>query len=636
MKTRLFNLLSFFLIGFVVGSVVALGDTMYNVAVGNYLTEGFWGIINFYAQNAVANSFLVLFAAGFFALLLFFYVLVRRGRRPSVERRWAAVFAPASVFLVLFVVAVPVNVTALPNFMTPVSLVVNALMLLAAGAVTVPAVIAGTRAVRTLRSRNGVRSLVGSAVLSAVLVVAGFALFNPGGDVPKGDFIDGPNVVIITIDALRPDRVSAYNADYVDTPNLDAFAGRSLRFEEACTNNPWTIPSMFTMNSSRYPTVHGADLTHVANENVVTLAEVLKSHGYETEAYVANQILYGELGFKRGFDRYVEFGDIVPLLAFKRTTVYRFFKRVRDTVIPYYTNIEAEDSTEWLTGELVSSFSRNRGRPFFVWAHYLDPHTPLTPPREYVDGTPEFVDEALRLGFLYSTYEEDLAPDDRGWLVPLYEAEVRYVDAQLERVFDALEESGLYDNSIIIITADHGEEFFEHGRYGHGKTHYDEVVSIPLMIHVPGGKPGVTDYPASLADVMPTVLDYVGADAPPGMSGESLVPVLSGEPPGSGDKFIFVDRASTDRNLKSARLYPYTLTRSGSGDYAYDMRDNRVHNGPDDRVENPDNKLFEYYRATLDDWAIETDAEAEVLGGTAEIGIDAERREELKGLGYLK
>jgi arylsulfatase A-like enzyme len=635
MKKRLFDVLNFFVTGFVVGSVVAFGDTIYNVAAGNYLTEGFWAVINFYAQNALANFFLVLFAAGFFALLLLFYVLVRT-RRPSVERRWAAVFAPASVFLVLFVVAVPVNVVALPNFMTPVSLVVNGLMLLAAGAITVPAVIVGTRGARILRGRNGVRFLAGSAVLSAVLVVAGFALFNPGGEVPKSDFIDGPNVIIITIDALRPDRVSAYDPDNVETPNLDAFAARSLRFEEACTNNPWTIPSMFTMNSSRYPTVHGADLTHVGNENVVMLAEVLKSHGYETEGYVANQILYGELGFKRGFDRYVEFGDIVPLLAFKRTTVYRFFKRVRDTVIPYYMNIRAEDSTEWLTGELVSSLSRDRGRPFFVWAHYLDPHTPLTPPGEYVEGTPEFVDEALRLGFLYSTFEEDLAPDDRRWLVPLYEAEVRYVDAQLERVFDALEESGLYDNSIIIITADHGEEFFEHGRYGHGKTHYDEVVSIPLMIYVPDGEPGVTDYPASLADVMPTVLDYVGADAPPGMSGESLRPVLSGEPRETADKFIFVDRTSTDRYLKSARLYPYTLTRSVSGDYAYDMRDNRVHNDPDDRVENPDDKLFEYYRTALDAWAVAIDAEAEALGGTAEIGIDAERREELKGLGYLK
>jgi arylsulfatase A-like enzyme len=635
MKTCSYNLLNFFLIAFGVGSVVAFGDTIYNVAAGGYLTEGFRAVINFYAQNAIADSAFMISVGAFFASAVGVYALIRRKNGTSREKRWGFIFGPALTFLVLLTVAVPVNISALPNFMNPISLITNAIMLLIALALVVPVSLVCV----SLAEFSGNRTVIGLAYgiigVVALSIITGLVAFKPGGRIPAAEKIDGPNVIIITIDALRQDRVSAYDSGYVRTPHLDAFASRSIRFDEACANNPWTIPSMFTMLSSRYPTVHGADLTHVGNEDVVMLAEILKSHGYETEAYVANQILYGELGFKRGFDRYVEFGDIVPLLAFKRTTVYRFFKRIRDTVLPYYTNVEAKDSTEWLTDRLVSSVSGGR-RPFFVWAHYLDPHTPLTPPREYVEGTPEFVDEAVRLGLLYSTDEENLTSDDRPWLVALYEAEVRYVDAQLKRVFDALEESGLYDNSIIVITADHGEEFFEHGRYGHGKTHYDEVVSIPLIIYVPGGEPGVSHYPASLVDVMPTVLDYVGADAPSDMSGESLLPALSGDALKTGDKFIFIDRTSTDRYLKSARLYPYTLTRSGPSDYTYDMRDNRVHSDPDDRVENPDNKLFDYYRTALDDWATETDAEAKTTGETAEIGIDAERREKLKGLGYIK
>ncbi len=636
MKTHSYKLLTFFLTAFVIASIAALGDTIYNAAAGSYLTGGFLAVINFFAQNTVANFFVVIIAAVFFAVLLLLYSLTERGRKFPAEKRWFVVFWPAAAFLVFFLVAVPVNMSALPNFMTPISLAVNAVMFVTVFGLIVAGIALGSKFAGAVSGKKAVRAVLGFSVISAVSVISGFTLYNPEGGISKSDPIGGPNVIIITIDALRQDRVSAYKPGNVDTPNLDAFAARSLRFEEACTNNPWTIPSMFTMNSSRYPTVHGADTTHIGNENVVMLAEVLKSHGYETEGYVANQILYGELGFNRGFDRYVEYGDIVPLLAFKRTTVYRFFKRVRDTVVPNYTNFPVEDSTEWLTNRLVSSLSRDRDRPFFVWAHYLDPHTPLTPPRKYVKGSPEFVDEALRLGFLYSTYEEDLVPGDREWLVPLYEAEVRYVDESLKKVFDVIEVSGLYENSIIIITADHGEEFFEHGKYGHGKTHYDEVISIPMMIYLPGVKPGVSKRPVSLIDIMPTVLDYVGADAPAGMSGKSLLAIVEGSAEVYDEEFIFIDRLSVDPTYKSARIRPYTLTRSGPSEYAYVMRDMRIDIGPDDIVAEPDVSLFERYRGPLDEWAAVIDAEAKGLGGTAEIGIDAERREELKGLGYLK
>jgi arylsulfatase A-like enzyme len=636
MKKTIVNVLTFLAVAFLTGSIIALGDALYNVLAGSYLTEGFSAVINFYAQNAIGDSVFMILVGAFFASGVGLYSLIRRKSRLTPEKRWAAVFGPTLTFLVLVTVAVPVNVSALPNFMYPISLITNAIMFLITLASVVPVSLVCFRLARF--SSNKIAIGFGFVFIGVVLflVVIGLFGFKPGGKVSAAVPIDGPNVIIITIDALRQDRVSAYDNRYVRTPHLDAFASRSVRFNEACANNPWTIPSMFTMLSSRYPTVHGADLTHVGNDNVVMLAEVLKSHGYETEAYVANQILYGELGFKRGFDRYIEYGDIERLTLFKRATVYRFVKRVRDTVIPYYTGVPEEDTTEWLTDRLVSALEREREKPLFLWGHYLDPHVPLTPPRQYVEGPPEFVDEALRFGLLYSTREKELVPGDSAKLVPLYDAEVGYVDEKISEVFDLFEESGLYENSIIIVTADHGEEFFEHGKYGHGVTHFDEVISIPLIIYAPGIKPGVTDYPASLVDVMPTVLDYIGAEPPPDMSGDSLVPAIKGVGETDVDKFIFIDRTASKDDLKSVRLYPYTMIRAGLEEYSYDVRDNRIHEEPEDIVGDMGEDLFEYYRKALDDWAAETDAEAKSLGGAVEIGINAERHEKLKGLGYLK
>jgi arylsulfatase A-like enzyme len=366
-------------------------------------------------------------------------------------------------------------------------------------------------------------------------------------------------------------------------------------------------------------------------------AELLKSHGYRTEAYTANPIMYGELGFETGFDLYIEHGDVLPLIAFNKTTAYRFVKKLRDAVFER-SNVAGGDSTKWLTECLLRAFNKKRRRPLFLWAHYLDPHTPLTPPREYVRGAPGFVEKALRFGRSETIFYENLIAEDLDVLIPLYEAEVRYVDDKLGEVIAAMEDNGFFENSIIIVTADHGEEFFEHGEYGHGKTHYNEVISVPMIIYTPDGDPGATDYPASLIDIMPTVLDYVGAEVPADtdMSGESLLPLIEGSSRGRNGKYIFIDRTQTDPNIKSVRFAPYTLIRSGDGDHTYEMVDNTVTKSPDDIVQNPDPEVYDAMREALDKWAAAADEEAAALGEIVEVKLDAGRREKLKGLGYLK
>lgn len=634
MKKTAVSVLTFLAAAFLIGSVVAVGDTIYNVAAGSYLTEGFRAAINFYAQNAIGDLVFMVLVGAFFALVAGLYNLVRPKSRLTAEKRWAFIFSPAFAFLVLVTVAVPVNRYVLPVALETLSLIVNFLLLVATLAVIVALTKYGFRCVKFFYRRECVLGSVVFILVAAPLTVLGLFFCKTGRSLPYAEPIDGPNVIIITIDALRQDRVSAYGDGYVETPNLDAFASRSIRFEEACTNSPWTVPAMFTMNSSSYPSVHRAGKTHKGNENLVMLAEVLNNHGYDTEAYVANQILYGELGFNRGFDIYLEYGDTYLLSGFKKASTYRFYKRFVDKLSPYL-GVRKIDSTSWLTTEIVSSLNKDRHNPLFLWAHYLDPHSPLTPPRKYMEGPKDIVDERLRFGFFETINDNKLEAKDRDKLVALYEAEVRYVDDMLGEVFKTMDENGLYEDSIIIITADHGEEFFEHGKYGHMKTHYDEVVSIPLFVYMPGIRPGVSEYPVSLLDLMPTILDLIGAEHPRHMSGETIVSVLNGSDDVGEEKFIFIDETIEKRTQKSARDYPYTLIRTGSGEYVYDLRDNRIHKDPDDIVVDVDEQVFEHYRTAVDDWAAAAKAEAEALGGTTEIRIDAERREKLKGLGYM-
>jgi arylsulfatase A-like enzyme len=624
----------------VIGIVVSVVDMVYHVSRGYFIVNSFLSSLDYLAVNAVANAALCLFLATVIYVPIVIISFVGRKEEPASGSHLARItwFVFFSAFY--FILSLNVNIDYLPGTYSAESLIGNLVLVALFFALAIFSTIKSPRFFGFVLRKG---FYIPSAVVAVPLVIIflGFLAFYSGGKIQENPRIEGPNVIIITIDALRQDRVGAYGLGYVETPNLDGFAAKSVRFEEACTPAPWTIPSMYSMNSSRYPSVHGVDLYHRGSEKIIMLAQVLKSHGYRTEGYVANNLLYSERGFGRGFDVYVEQGDIGALVPVKLTAFYRFMCRFRN-VASKLLGKPGPDTTKWLTDRLVSAFTRygesNRRRPLFLWAHYLDPHHPLTPPREYIHGEPELIERALDRTYYYVKINETFEGNERELYVPLYEAEVRYVDDELERVFKAMEEAGIFDDSLIIITADHGEEFNEHGRYGHCWTHYDEVMSIPMMIYAPDVEPGVSGYPASLMDIMPTVLDYVGAYEPPGMSGESLIPAMEtaagGEVPDTG-KYIYLDQTAYNPYMKSVRLWPYTLTRDGEKEYSYVMIDNSIHEGPDDIVQDPDSELFDRMRTALDRWAELTAAETEAVGDRIEIGLDEEQKERLKNLGYL-
>jgi arylsulfatase A-like enzyme len=640
MKETLVRTTAFFIAAFVAASFIAACDVIYNKLTGVYLQGGFQSVLVSFAQSVVIDFIVLVF---FSSVLLSLSILISaiKGKPPTFDdQRWAFIFGPSFVILIFIIVVCVVNIAIKSPILTFKSLSINLLLLTSGVIISVLSIVFGNRVVRYLKKKPFRITAYVFGLMSIFCVVKWFVFFSAPTNVPLDIPIDGPNVIIITIDALRQDRVGSYNVGYIETPNLDRFATKAVRFEQTRFPGSWTVPSMYSMLSSRYPSAHGAGMRKAANPRIIMLAEILKSHGYTTEAYVANLTLYGGIGFNRGFDRYVDYHDVSFLKAFEETTVYRFIYRlmpvVQKGILSPLFGFKPADSTKWLTGAVLDSLERNRDKPFFLWAHYMDPHTPLLPPRKYVKmDTESQIDEAITLGELRIA-DYDQKEKDREKLVVLYEAEVRYVDDMFGRILAKIENEGFYEDTVIIVTSDHGEEFFEHGAYGHARTHYYEVAALPLLIYVPGLKPGVTNYPASLVDLMPTILDYVGACESSDAFGESLKPILDGNREPSKMKFLFTDRlGDRDPSMKSIYYYPFTLIRTGYDNYTYEMVDVRIGKGPGDIVTNPDPEIFNLLRDELDRFAREMEKETAEFGSENDIEFDDDRTKKLKELGYI-
>jgi arylsulfatase A-like enzyme len=563
---------------------------------------------------------------GFIIISIFIVKSVIRRYRNS-PFPWALVFGIPSALLVVFIIAVLLNTAVLPSFNAPLSKKVNiGLSLLIPIISTLFTFVFYYYALKLYRKRWAKIALSGASAIAVVAAIMGYSIPEERYTVAGDQLHNPPNVLIITIDALRRDCVSFYEEGLTETPNLDGFAEKSIVFKRAYTPSPWTIPSMYSMLTSHYPSVHGADDHHRGNDNLVNLAQVLKTYGYSTEAYVANSIMDRELGFDRGFDTYLMYEDTAELTWARYSTLYLFVARITGEE-SYFA--PPPDTTKWLTDILTRKLSKKRDKPFFIWAHYLDPHGPLTPPLEFAEDKLEITADVKRIietGKLFRNKGEGLA---------LYEAEVEYVDYSLGEVFGVLEENGLYDNTIIVIASDHGEEFFEHGRYGHARTHYNEVMAIPFFVYFPDKNHYIDDTPVTIMDIAPTIFSHIGIQVPDDVSGRDILKEEKDNGADVRDIPSFFDRTRYDYSVKSVCIYPYTLIRTGDVDYDYEMVDIRIGIGPEDIVKEREPILLAKYGTLLDTWAEETAEETVRLGGAHEVEIDNIRKERLEGLGYF-
>jgi arylsulfatase A-like enzyme len=335
----------------------------------------------------------------------------------------------------------------------------------------------------------------------------------------------GPNVVLISIDTLRADRLGSYGRRQPTSPNIDGrLAARGAVFERCLSQSPKTTPSHMTMLTSLYPCVHGVSLWEgsgpgpVLNPAVHTLAEALKNAGYATGAYTGRGHVHRSRGFGQGFD------------------VYRHRRRYGND--PRGESRQLDEALAWL--------DRQQGGKFFLFFHTYAVHDPYLPPPELLalfdedgyDGPLRDVVRTLRSGsgewhdahrVFWGAADTTDARAVR-FLESLYDAVIRHADQSIVgALLDRLQRLGLDDRTLVVLTSDHGEAFGEHGRFLHGDLHV-ETLHVPLILRFPGRVPQglrVTE-PVRLLDLMPTVLDLVGVPAPADVQGRSLVPSMAG------------------------------------------------------------------------------------------------------------
>lgn len=620
--------------------LIALFITIFDILLEAGLRPGSWrlntftGTLRFLAEDCTVNFIIIIIISTLALSVLLLWKAFKNKSRRQTPVMWPYTFGTAAALLTVFILGVQLKTTILPGFNHLITKIVLVLVICSLPFLSFLYGFAG-RLITKKYARKYFRAITFIvAVLGGITVITGFILqTNPQKYIESTAAPPGtPNVLIIVIDALRRDFVSYYSDEHAETPNIDGLAAKSVVYTDAYANAPWTIPSIYTMFTSRYPIVHGATDRRQGNDKLPLLSEILKNHGYETESYLANSVMDSRTGLARGFDRYIIYADYPPLSGFKRSTLYLCLKYYRAR--RYWTG--NADTTRWLTDMLCHRLEIKRKKPFFIWAHYLDPHGPLTPPMEYVNCEPSLREKANLLIENQKHGKLRVRKNQKKEVTALYAAEVEYVDDSLAQVFETMKRKGLLANTLIIITADHGEELFERTRYGHAITHNPEVMRIPLIIYVPNLSHRVYAYPVALIDIMPTVLDYAGLDVPDTVSGRNILTPVGTETPDFAEKCVFFSAAG----FKVARFVsvcspPYMLTRKGTkGDYKYTFSDIRIKTG-DLVIKEPPPELFSLYKTTLDEWAEATEKEAAGLGETPEFLLDRSRKEELKAMGYF-
>jgi choline-sulfatase len=322
--------------------------------------------------------------------------------------------------------------------------------------------------------------LIGLAVLLAAAAVV-FYLSRPGRanfERLRGgkDF----NVILITVDTLRADKIGCYGAPLVKTPTMDLFAARGIRYERCISQTPLTLPSHTTIFTGTLPVYHGVrdNGGFVVPSELVTMAETFKDRGYDTAAFVAAYVLDSKWGLNQGFDTYFDKFDLSRYEKISLGEVQRPGNEVID------------EALGWL--------EKKKDGKFFAWIHLYDPHTPYAPPEPFKSEYPRNP----------------------------YLGEIAFTDSQLARLWDFLDRNGLRDNLFLVFASDHGESLGEHEEKSHGFFIYQAALHVPLIIVTPfPALQGVTSTgTVGLVDIMPTVLEMAGIPAPAQVQGTSLVP----------------------------------------------------------------------------------------------------------------
>jgi choline-sulfatase len=363
-----------------------------------------------------------------------------------------------------------------------------------------------------------------------------------------------PNVVLIVVDTLNAQHLGSYSPGLKNSPNIDALARSGVRFENSYAVSSWTKPAIASILTSKYPSEHGViNIRRRLPGEALTLTEFFKAQNFDTVGVTSHVYLEPGSGFEQGFE------------------IYEQLNRSKGLHTAVSSSQISDRAVSWLT----ENAGPKQKKPFFMLLHYFDPHYRYMHHPEF-DLTSNYRGQ-LRAGMSFKALMRRrplFEADDTEYLRNLYREEIAFTDSQIQRVVRSLTERGINERTLVILTADHGEEFLEHGSLGHTQTLYEEILRVPLIFYMPGAiKPLVIEAPVNQLDIFPTLLalfdsqnrsDFQG-------SGISLLPAILGKKEIPAQRDLFAEVSYSSPGKIAGANYNLTSVRSGSYKLIHDQ-----------------------------------------------------------------
>jgi arylsulfatase A-like enzyme len=401
-----------------------------------------------------------------------------------------------------------------------------------------------------------------------VLVATVVGIVRPGGlgaaSPAMSPPADAPSVLLLVIDTVRADRLGLHGGPRDTTPTVDSLAAAGVHFTRAYAASSWTLPSTASIHTGLFPSGHGATTYESAvAPSAPRLATEFARAGYATAAFTENRFVTPQYGFGPGFETFWAYW--FPWVH-EHTLLHRVTRRLS---LPTLSLVEKQEYPEspqgpgdlnWdarVTAGHAARWIARQERPFFAYVHFMGPHGPYGPPehlladpapaRPLANHPPE-KGAGYPLGPRGAEVSDDVLAD----ILLHYDADIRYVDAAISDLLSTLRDAAHADHTVVVVTGDHGEEFYDHAGWNHGATCFEEMVRTPLVVAGPGIGPAGTAVttPVRHVDIRPTLLDLVGVpsgaderEAPTPVPGRSLFPALTGSPEGLGPRPVLVEGA---------------------------------------------------------------------------------------------
>ncbi|MBS3105479.1 sulfatase [Candidatus Woesearchaeota archaeon] len=533
--------------GFLLGLLMGTVDVIAKISVWSFQWFEFYQTL---------SSSIIIVTILFFLLLIFLQLFMKITKiKFSFETLYTFYFSGAVSFALFFYLLVLINRIFLINhtFSDFLSIKFNLGALALSIGIFVLTLFKGKKLVLKtidfLNKKTTKKLLENYIFIVLVFILSSFLLdiyiINKTPVLKSDESVRGsPNILLIVLDTVRADHLTTYGYDLNTTPNLNELAKKSVVFENAVVPSTWSLPSHTSLFTGRYLFNHGTSKKNqFVGEEETLLPEILKDEGFITSGITANTYIKSRYGIAQGMMSYDERVDF-----FEYENQYTKFD-IRSIFIALFSDI-IERSTSFgdrtakeINGKIFKWLDKNKDQTFYLFVNYVDLHHPYYFPEEFMykftdkDYDYDLVDNAVEVT---AERRYEYVPDEIvDYTTNLYDGGLAYLDYNLGKLFERLGELGLMNNTIVIITADHGEEFYEHGGFLHASTMFEELLHVPLIIYYPEFSPKRVEERVSLVDIFPTVLDFLDIEyAKDEIDGISLLPLLRGNGNFKRDNFV--------------------------------------------------------------------------------------------------